>query len=134
MTKYGIYIKRKDCEFRFEDENLKAFKDGLAGFLSLVEEFIKPVAASTGKSDRRGGGRRPPFVKNAIMDLIEKEPQWFVKQFPEQVKDKIATEYGAVGAKNQSVNVVLIRLFSKHVLTREEIEGKYAYSVPSITH
>jgi hypothetical protein len=134
MTKYEIYIKRKDHEFRFEDENLKTFKEGLADFLSVVEEFDKQAAALTGKSDRRGGGRRPPFVKNAIMDLIKEEPQWFVNKFSEQVKDKIATEYGAVGAKNQSVNVALIRLFSKGILTRGESEGKYAYSVPSIKH
>lgn len=87
-----------------------------------------------GKSTKRGGGRRSPFIKSAVEDLIEKEPQWFIKKSADQVKEKITTEYGAVGAKTTTVNVVLIRLFNKRKLTRDEIEGKFVYSIPSIAH
>ena len=134
MTKYRIQVRRKDYEFSFEEENLNAFKDGLQNFLSLVKEFEKPVATVASKSSKRGGGRRPPFVKNAVLELIKKEPEWLIDKFPKDVRDKITTEYGAVGAKAASVNVVLIRLFNARRLTRKEIQGKYAYSVLSIPH
>jgi len=134
MTRYSIQVKRKDYEFSFEEENLKSFKDGLEDFLSLVDEFEEPTAAVASKSSKRGGGRRPPFVKNAVLELIEKQPEWLIDKLPEDVLGKITTEYGAVGAKKESVNVVLIRLFNQRVLTRKEIEGKYAYSVPSVPH
>jgi len=134
MTRYSIQVKRKDYEFSFEEENLKSFKDGLEDFLSLVDEFEEPVTEIVSKSSKRGGGRRPPFVKNAILELIEKQPEWLIEKFSEDVLGKITTEYGAVGAKKESVNVVLIRLFNQRLLTRKEIEGKYAYSVPSVPH
>lgn len=132
--KYRLKIRRKGYEFSFEEENFKTFKDGLPSFLSFVEEFEKPVAVVAGKTSKRGGGRRPPFIKSAVMELMKKEPEWLIDKFPEDVQKKISTEYGAVGAKAPSVNVVLIRLFNARQLTRKEINGKYAYSVLSVPH
>lgn len=128
MPNYKVSIRRKDYEFSFEEENIKAFKDGLQGFIGLVEEFEKPVA-SVASSSKRGGGRRPPFVKSAIIDLMKKEPEYLVDKFPEDVANKLKTQYGVVGAKTESVNVALIRYFKSGLLTRKEIQGKYAYSV-----
>jgi len=129
MPKYRIGIKRKDYEFSFEEENLKNFKEELPDFISFVDEFEKPLGrASRGKR----GGRRPPFIKKAIEELIEKEPEWLVEKFPEDIEEKIKTQYGVVGAQTNSVNVALIRFFKKGSLTRKEVQGKYAYSVQSI--
>lgn len=131
MTRYRVDIRRKDYEFSFEEENLKAFKDGLEGFIDIVEQFGKPVArAST--SSKRGGGRRPPFIKSAIGQIMEKEPEWLIRKFPKDVAEKLKTQYGVPGAKEDSVKVALLRFFKKGSLTREEIQGKYAYSVLSV--
>jgi hypothetical protein len=126
-------ILRKDFEFIFEEEDIEAFRKGIQGFTSLVEELEKGLIktkAITGS--RRGGGKRPPFIKNAVLELMEKEPSWFVDKFPEDVANKLKTQYGVVGAKVSSVKVVLIRLFNEKRLTRKEIQGKYAYSVLTI--
>jgi len=131
MAKYRISVRKKDYEISYEEEDLKAFKNGIQNFFSLIEEIGKPVTKLTTISKR--GGYRPPFVKKAIEELIKKEPEWFVERFPEDVHNKIKTEYGAVGAKIESVNVALIRLFKKGSLTRKEIHGKYAYSVPTVS-
>lgn len=131
MTRYRVDIRRKDYEFSFEEESLKAFKDGLEDFILIVEEFGKPVAKASASS-KRGGGRRPPFIKRAIQEIMEKEAEWFVKKFPEDVAKRLKTRYGVPGAKDESVTVALMRLFKKGLLTREEIRGKYAYSVLSI--
>lgn len=134
MPTYRIGIRRKDYEFSFEEENLENLKGGLQDFLSLVEGFEKPTTTVANKSSKRGGGRRPPFVKNAILELTQKEPAWLIDKFPVDVRNKINTEYGAVGAKTESVNVVLIRLFNARMLTRKELDGKYAYSMLSVPH
>jgi hypothetical protein len=131
MTKYRISVRKKDYEISYEEEDLNAFKGGVQNFFDLVEEIGKPISKLTTISKR--GGFRPPFVKRAIEELIKKEPEWFVEKFPEDVLDKIKTQYGAVGAKVDSVKVVLIRLFKKGILTRKEIQGKYAYSVPTVS-
>lgn len=128
MKRFTVTIRRKDCEFGFEEETIEAFKEGLQSLVTLVDQFSKPVAGSLSGS-KRGGGRRPPFVKNAILDLLKKEPEWMVEKFDESVAEKLRTEYGVVGAKTESVNVALLRLFSNGQLTRKEINGKYAYSV-----
>ena len=131
MAKYRIRIMGKGYEFSFEDENIDSFRDGLKSFISLVREFEKAPPRLL-SSSKRGGGKRPPFIKNAILELIKKEPEWFVDKFPEDVTDKLKTEYGAVGAKTSSVKVALIRLFKDGYLTRKEIQGKYAYSVLTV--
>jgi len=128
MTKFAVNIKRKDVEFSFEEDNIKAFRGGLQDFIKLVDEFEKPVA-SVSSSLKRGGGRRPPFVTNAIDELMKKEPEWLVNKFPEDIAEKLTTEYGVPGAKPESVNVVMIRKFQKGLVTRREMNGKYAYSV-----
>lgn len=128
---YRISIKRKDYEFGFEEKSIEAFKDGLQSFITLVNEFEKPLAGVANVS-KRGGGRRPPFIRNAIGELMKKEPDWLVNKFPEDVADKLKTEYGVVGAKTESVNVALMRYFKSGHLTRKETQGKYAYSIPRI--
>lgn len=128
--KYKLSVRRKDFEFSFEEETFKAFKDGLQPFIDLTESFGKPVShTSNGSKTSKHGGRHPPFVKGAIMELIRKEPEWMVDKFPENVADKLKTQYGVVGAKAHSVNVALIRYFKKGLLARKEMQGKYAYSV-----
>jgi hypothetical protein len=128
MPKYVVNIKRKDSEFTYEEDSLKAFKDGLEAFTDMVEKFGKPVAGASGSS-KRGGGRRPPFLTNAIDELLKKEPAWLVNKFSEQIAEKLTTEYGVPGAKAESVNVVMIRKFQRGLVTRKEINGKFAYSV-----
>jgi hypothetical protein len=120
----------KGYEFSFEEENMEAFKEGLQSFVSLVREFEKTPIKIASSSKR--GGRRPPFIKNAILELIEKEPGWCIDKFPEDIANKLKTEYRVAGAKGDSVEVALIRLFKDGRLTRKEIQGKYAYSVPTI--
>jgi hypothetical protein len=133
MQKYKLNIRRKEYEFSFEEENIKAFKDGLQPFIELVGSFEKPVSnVSNGSKASKRGGRRPPFIKGAIIELIKKEPEWMVDKFPENVADKLKTQYGVVGAKTESVNVALIRYFKKGLLARKEMQGKYAYSVQTI--
>lgn len=131
MTKYKVGIKGKNYEFSFEEENLGAFKNGLQSFISLVKEFEKPTARMASNVKRRGG-RRPPFIKTPILELMKKEPEWFADKFPENVTEKLKTQYGVVGAKTESVNVALVRLFQNGLLTRKEMQGKYAYSVLSV--
>ncbi|MDI6847964.1 MAG: hypothetical protein QMD23_07570 [Candidatus Bathyarchaeia archaeon] len=109
---------------------MEAFKEGLQSFISLVKEFEKSPIKIPSSSKR--GGRRPPFIKNAILELKEKEPEGFIDKFPEDVTNKLKTQYGVAGAKTDSVNVALIRFFKEGRLTRKEIQGKYAYSVPTI--
>jgi hypothetical protein len=129
MKGYSVTIRRKDYEFSFEEETIGAFNAGLKDFVALVAQFAKPVTSTGTGTDRRGGGRRPPFLKNAILDLIKKEPEWVVEKSDENFAEKLKTQYGVVGAKTESVNVALIRLFKDGQLTRKEIDGKYAYSV-----
>lgn len=132
MPRYRITIRKNECELSYEDENLKTFKDGLPNFIGLVDEFEKPAVKVEATASKRGGGRRPPFIKNAVLEIIEKEPEWFVNKSPDDVADRLRTQYGVPGAKRSSVNVVLCRLFKKRMLTRQDVEGKYSYSVLTV--
>jgi hypothetical protein len=128
--KYKLSVRRKEFEFSFEEETFKAFKDGLQPFIDLAESFGTPVTrTSNGSKTSKRGGRRPPFIKRPVLELIKKEPQWAVDKSPENFADKLKTQYGVVGARPETVNVVLIRLFKRGLLTRKEIQGKYVYSV-----
>lgn len=130
--KYKLDVKRNEFEFSFEEETFKAFKDGLQPFIDLAESYGTPISnhpSNGSKTSKRAGGKRPPFVKGPVLELIKKEPEWVVYKFAEDFTDKIKTQYGVVGAKVKSVKVVLIRLYQDRLLTRKDIQGRYAYSV-----
>jgi hypothetical protein len=96
--------------------------------MPTMEEVISPAP----RGGRRGGGKKPPFIKNAILNIIQKEPSWFVMKSPEDVTEKLKTEYGVPGANAKPVGVALIRLFTDGLLTRKESEGKYLYSITAL--
>ena len=93
---------------------------------------ISEVSTPTTKGGRRGGGRKSPFIKNAILNIIQKEPKWFVEKSPEDVTEKLKTEYGVPGANVTPVSTALIRLFTDGHLTRKESGGKYLYSITAL--
>jgi hypothetical protein len=97
--------------------------------LSITGEGITPAT----KGGRRGGGKRPAFIKNAILNIMKKEPEWLREKSPEDVTEKLKTEYGVPGANVKPVGTALIRLFADGILTRKESsEGKYLYSISAL--
>lgn len=133
-------IKWGDAEFEIEgvaDSELnKKVNDLCDIFMQTISSGKMPRAGEgitpTTRGDRRGGGRKPPFIKSAILNIIQKDPKWFVEKSSEDVTDKLKTEYGVPGANVSPVNVALIRLFTDGTLTRKESGGKYLYSITAL--
>jgi hypothetical protein len=138
-SKETIRCKLKYGNAEFEIEGL-ANSELTKKVDSLYEMFTEAVASEKGVTEthtganlrRRGGGRRPPFIKSAILNIIEREPEWFVDKCPEDVTDKLKTSYGVPGAKVKPVGTALIRLFADGELTRKEVGAKYLYSITAL--
>jgi len=56
----------------------------------------------------------------------------FVEKSPEDVTEKLKTEYGVPGVNVTPVSTALIRLFTDGHLTRKESGGKYLYSITAL--
>jgi len=130
-------LKYGDVEFEIEGlENPELTKkvDGMYEMFTNAAVTGKVAARTQAEAQprRKGGGRRPPFIKNAILNIIEKEPQWFVDKSPEDVTERLTTSYGVPGAKVPPVSTALIRLFADGELTRREADGKFLYSITAL--
>jgi len=139
-NKVRCRIKYGTAEFEIEgvaDADLKKKINDLYDIFKQavsIENIPTPIpeATLTTKGGRRGGGRKPPFIKSAILNIIHKEPHWFIEKSPEQVTEKLKTEYGVPGANVTPVRTALIRLFADGLLTRKELEGKFLYSITAL--
>jgi len=136
-----IRCKLKYGEVEFEIEGLAnpELTKKVDSLYQLFTDAIEKGKVSTGvqteaqtQTKRKGGGRRPPFIKNAILSIIKKEPEWFVDKSPEEVTEKLKTIYGVPGANVTPVGTALIRLFADGELTRKEVDGKYLYSITAL--
>lgn len=133
-------MKYGNMEFEIEGVSDKALSEKINYLYDTFKQAIKTksippkdVSVSTTRTERRGGGRRRPFIKKAILKIKKKEPQWFVDKSPNEVLVKLKTEYGVPGANLEPVRTALMRLFRDGEFTRKEMEGKYVYSVPTLS-
>jgi len=130
-------LRYGDVEFEIEGLADPELTKKINNLYELFTDAIKKGKVTTGvegesQPRRKGGGRRPPFIKNAILNIIKQEPEWFVDRSPEEVTEKLKTIYGVPGANVTPVGTALIRLFADGELTRKEVDGKYLYSITAL--
>lgn len=139
-NKIRCRIKWGNAEFEIEGAADPELNKKINDLYDIFKQAISSASIPTEgegalpatRAGHRGGGKKPAFIKNAILNIIQKEPSWFVEKSPEDVMEKLKTEYGVPGANVSPVGVALIRLFADGHLTRKESEGKYLYSITAL--